>query len=133
MPSTHTTHLQTCLSLARKSPPKPTNFRVGALLLLRPVNPNPDSSSSSPSEEEILSTGYTLELTGNTHAEQCALAKYATEHNLPEERVGEVLPSTPEKEVVIYTTLEPCGKRLSGNISCVQRIIRTRKDGKRGG
>lgn len=122
MSTTNLTHLQTCLSLARKSPPKPTNFRVGALLLLRQSNNN--------EEDKILSTGYTLELPGNTHAEQCCLAKYASSHSLPEERVGEVLPpppdSTDDKEVVLYVTMEPCGKRLSGNLPCVQRIIQTR-------
>lgn len=125
----HTKNLQTCLSLARNSPPKPTNFRVGAILLLRPTTKDPEQESES--EQTILSTGYTLELPGNTHAEQCALTKYATSHSLPEESVGEILPppDSTGKEVVLYVTMEPCGKRLSGNLPCVQRIIQTRGAG----
>jgi pyrimidine deaminase RibD-like protein len=114
---THLTHLRHALSLARKSTPRPTNFRVGALLVATHTN-------------TILSTGYTLELAGNTHAEQCCLAKLAAAHAVPPERVGDVLP--PRGETVLYTTMEPCAVRLSGNESCVERILRTRVDGGRG-
>jgi pyrimidine deaminase RibD-like protein len=96
------------LDQAYESPPKPTNFRVGALLV--------DADSGA-----ILSRGYTLECEGNTHAEQCCLLKYAEAHGLPEDRVGEALPP----KTAIYTTMEPCGVRLSGNLPCVDRIIRT--------
>jgi len=99
--------MQYALSLARKSPPKPTNYRVGAVIL--------DASAN-----EILATGYTLELEGNTHAEQCCLIKLSKQHDVPEERLSEVLP----ENTVLYTTVEPCGKRLSGNLPCVERILR---------
>ena len=112
----HLSYLRQALDLARKSPPKPTNFRVGALLVSCPNN---DASSA-----KVLSTGYTLELEGNTHAEQCALAKLALQHSIPESELGNLL--TSEANVTIYTTLEPCGVRLSGNTPCVQRIIATR-------
>jgi pyrimidine deaminase RibD-like protein len=117
-PSTedHLSFLRQALDLARKSPPKSTNFRVGALLVSYPDN---DASSA-----KVLSTGYTLELEGNTHAEQCALAKLALEHSIPESLLCTVL--TSEANVTLYTTLEPCGVRLSGNTPCVQRIIATR-------
>ena len=98
------------LSLARNSPPKPTNFCVGAVLVDEPNN-------------RILSTGYTLELPGNTHAEQCCLLKVAAEHDVPEERVGDFLP----EGTVLYTTMEPCGKRSAGNMPCVERILRTKE------
>jgi len=52
--------------------------------------------------------------------------KLAQAHSLPEERVGEALPPN----TVIYTTMEPCNLRLSGNLPCADRLIRTRgKDG----
>lgn len=95
------------LSLASKSPPKSTNFRVGAILL--------DCSTNT-----IITTGYTLELQGNTHAEQCCLLKLSEKHQVPEELLSEVLP----KNTVLYTTVEPCAKRLSGNRPCVERILR---------
>ncbi len=112
----HLSYLRQALDLARKSPPKPTNFRVGALLV---SYPNDEILSA-----KVLSTGYTLELEGNTHAEQCALSKLASQHSIPESELGTVL--TPEANVTLYTSLEPCGVRLSGNTPCVRRIIATR-------
>jgi len=40
-----------------------------------------------------------------------------------EERLADVLP----EETVLYTTVEPCFKRLSGNLPCVERILRLGK------
>lgn len=102
--------MQQALDLAKQSPPKPTNFRVGALVV--------DYSSN-----EVLATGYTLELPGNTHAEQCCFMKLAEKHKVPEERLSEVLPPT----LALYTTMEPCSFRLSGNLPCVQRVLRLSK------
>lgn len=106
--------MEYALEQARLSPPAPTKFCVGAVLVDADKN-------------EILSTGYSLELPGDrpgdpgkTHAEQCCLIKIAEKHGLPEERIGEVLP----KNTVLYTTMEPCNKRLSGNRTCVERILK---------
>jgi pyrimidine deaminase RibD-like protein len=107
-PDNHMQYMLLALDQAQESPPKPSNFRVGALLV--------DADTGA-----ILSRGYTLECEGNTHAEQCCLLKYAQAHDLPEDRVGEALPPN----TVIYTTMEPCNLRLSGNLPCVDRIIRT--------
>jgi len=117
----HLFYLQQALKLSHLSPPKPTNFRVGAVLVSFP-SPSPAQSTSHPT---VLSTGYTLELPGNTHAEQCALLKLASEHQSLESELHTIL--VPALNVTLYTTLEPCGKRLSGNKSCVERIIETRK------
>jgi len=103
----HLNYMRYALQLARKSPPKPTNYRVGALLVDNTTN-------------EILATGYTLECEGNTHAEQCCFIKLARDHNVLEENLQDVLP----EKAILYTTVEPCGKRLSGNIPCVERILR---------
>ena len=102
----HKGYLRYALEQARRSPPLPTNFCVGAVLV--------DAD-----ENEVLSTGYTLELPGNTHAEQCCFIKVAQAHHIPEERLSEVLP----RNTVLYTTMEPCDKRLSGNKTCVERIL----------
>lgn len=111
-------YLRLALDEAKKSPPKPTNFCVGALLV---------------SSENILSTGYTLELPGNTHAEQCALTKYIRSasgglSDLNDMLEGEQLNILlgPDANATVYTTMEPCSHRLSGNASCVSRIIATR-------
>lgn len=117
----HIKYLNLALAEARKSPPKPTNFRVGCVLV----------SFENPSAPRIVSTGYTLELEGNTHAEQCALSKLATSHSIPETSLPDVL--TPAAQVWLYSSLEPCGKRLSGNTPCVQRIIATRTNHPEGG
>jgi sphingolipid delta-4 desaturase len=104
----HMQYMRLALDQAQESQPKPTNYRVGALLV--------DSNTGA-----ILSRGYTLECEGNTHAEQCCLMKYAQAHHLPEDLAGHALPPS----TVLYTTMEPCNLRLSGNLPCVDRIIRT--------
>ncbi|KAK4149590.1 bifunctional protein RIB2 [Chaetomidium leptoderma] len=106
-PDDHKAYMRLALEQAHKSPPKPTNYRVGAVLV--------DSAAN-----EILATGYTLELPGNTHAEQCCFLKLAEKHGVLEESLKSVLPS----ELALYTTVEPCSKRLSGNIPCVERVLR---------
>ncbi|PYH99609.1 putative DRAP deaminase [Aspergillus ellipticus CBS 707.79] len=128
MPSPHLKLMRTCLSLAERSPPRPTNFRVGALLLSRADPP----SSPDYSDDHLLSSGYTMELAGNTHAEQCCLSNFAAVHGVPDDRIAEVLPTSPDRKLVMYVTMEPCGKRLSGNLPCVQRIIQTRDGGRQG-
>jgi len=112
----HKAYMEYALEQARQSPPAPTKFCVGAVLVDADKN-------------EILSTGWSLELPddnpadpGKTHAEQCCFIKVARRYNLPEERLGEVLP----KNTVLYTTMEPCNKRLSGNKPCVDRILALR-------
>lgn len=106
-PGDHKAYMQNALSLARRSPPKSTNYRVGALIL--------DADNNT-----ILATGYTLELEGNTHAEQCCLMKLAKRYNMGEEQLAAVLP----ENTVLYTTVEPCAMRLSGNLPCVDRILK---------
>ncbi|KAI1496692.1 cytidine deaminase-like protein [Biscogniauxia marginata] len=106
MAGDHEAYMRLALSLATKSPPKPTNYRVGALVVEVATN-------------EILATGYTLELPGNTHAEQCCFEKLAEKYSVAATHLSEALPG----EVVLYTTVEPCSKRLSGNLPCVDRIL----------
>lgn len=83
---------------ADKCGPTKTAFSVGAVLV---------------NGTEVLSVGHSRELPGNTHAEQCALEKYFETHN-----TDKVPPGT-----VIFTTMEPCSFRLSGNLPCLQRIM----------
>ena len=102
----------------------PTAFSVGCVIAVNGTElcrelPEVDE----PMEPLLLTTGYSRELPGNTHAEECAMEKLArhcarTPHvyNISEARQREPL------ELVLYTTMEPCSERLSGNLPCAQRI-----------
>lgn len=110
----HEAFMNLALLTAQKSPPAGNKFCVGAVLV------NEDTG-------EVLSTGYSLEYPrdykgdkGTTHAEQCCFIKIADQNNLPEELIHEVLPPN----TVLYTTMEPCNERLSGNMTCATRILR---------
>lgn len=88
------------LDQANSSEPVPSAFCVGAVLVS--------------SESEVLATGYSRELPGNTHAEACAIDKYLAQPDADESKL---------RGAAIYTTMEPCSVRLSGNIPCVERIL----------
>ncbi|EXK29907.1 hypothetical protein FOXG_11610 [Fusarium oxysporum f. sp. lycopersici 4287] len=110
----HVAFMEFALIHAKKSRPAANKFCVGAVLV--------DATKG-----RVISTGYSLEYPqdykgdpGTTHAEQCCFIKIADEHNLPEERIHEVLPT----DTSLYTTMEPCNERLSGNMTCVTRILR---------
>ncbi|EFY89796.1 hypothetical protein J3458_003423 [Metarhizium acridum] len=113
----HHSFMEYALKQARLSPAAHAEFCVGAVLVDSQVN-------------RILSAGYSMELPspvgdqGNTHAEQCCFIKVALAHNLPpahaEDHIRHVLPA----RTVLYTTMEPCSHRLSGNTTCVERILK---------
>ncbi|KAK4455147.1 cytidine deaminase-like protein [Podospora aff. communis PSN243] len=110
----HEAFMEFALVQARKSPPASNKFCVGAVLV--------DADTG-----KVLSTGYSLEYPrdykgdrGTTHAEQCCFIKIADAYGLPEERIHEVLPAN----TALYTTMEPCNERLSGNTTCATRILR---------
>ncbi|KLU92151.1 cytidine and deoxycytidylate deaminase zinc-binding domain-containing protein [Magnaporthiopsis poae ATCC 64411] len=113
-PRDHRALMEQALGQARLSPPKPSNYRVGAVLV--------DASTGS-----VLATGFSLELPGNTHAEQCCFIKLAQQHGVAEEALVDALQQQqPTPRLALYTTMEPCSERLSGNLPCVQRILRLR-------
>lgn len=105
----HSAAMRHALALARKSPPKPSNFCVGAVLVTL-------------EDGRITSEGYTLECPGNTHAEESCFIKLAEQHSTTEEKLADVM-TTPH---ALYTTMEPCFKRLSGKLPCVERVLRQR-------
>ncbi|ORX66731.1 hypothetical protein DL89DRAFT_305234 [Linderina pennispora] len=59
---------------------------------------------------QVLSTGYSRQFPGNTHAEQCALMALADKN-------------ISTANTTMYTTMEPCSTRLSGNVPCVKRVL----------
>lgn len=115
----HTHYLTLALTEARKSPPKPTNFCVGALLVSPSKTRTNFQATCSTCDPRILVTGYTLECPGNTHAEQSCFIKLAKEYGCEEDELGESLPG----DVVLYTTMEPCNERSVGNTPCTERIL----------
>ncbi|CUM68300.1 uncharacterized protein PRCAT00006022001 [Priceomyces carsonii] len=91
--------MELAIKEARKCGETQTQFNVGAVLVYDGVT---------------LETGHSRELPGNTHAEQCALEKYYKKTN-----------SDVPMGCEIYTTMEPCTLRLSGNLPCTDRILKT--------
>ena len=83
---------------SKKSIPVPSAYCVGAVLV-----------QHCHEDTTILATGFSREIEGNTHAEECCLLKLKD--------------STLAKGAHIYTTMEPCGERLSGKTPCATRLI----------
>ncbi|KAJ2555248.1 DRAP deaminase [Coemansia sp. RSA 1933] len=77
----------------RKCTSVDTAFNVGAVITTR--------------DGQVVATGYSRKYPGNTHAEQCALMDLDNQ----------------ARDLVMYTTMEPCSARLSGNKPCSQSII----------
>ncbi|ODV85665.1 hypothetical protein CANARDRAFT_22463 [[Candida] arabinofermentans NRRL YB-2248] len=93
-------HMKLALKEAEKCPATKTSFRVGAILTYK---------------GEIISKGYSNELPGNTHAEENCINKYLQKYNnLP---IG----------CELFTTMEPCIKRLSGKKSCTNIILENKE------
>jgi len=112
-PGSYKAYMQYAIEQARKSPPSPSKFCVGAVLVDADAN-------------QILATGFSEELPrdrpgdpGSTHAEHCCFIKVANQHGIHDFDVAEVLPPN----TVLYTTMEPCNERLSGSRTCVERIL----------
>ncbi|SPO27965.1 related to CAX4 - required for full levels of dolichol-linked oligosaccharides [Ustilago trichophora] len=112
----HYAMMEIALNEADKSPPTDTAFCVGCVIC-----PSSDADISS-FASEILATGFSRELPGNTHAEQCALDKLASEFKPSSKSENDSTVQTLELD--LYTTMEPCSERLSGNLPCVQRILK---------
>lgn len=116
----HLRFLRLALDEARKCKPTPTAFCVGCVITTK----LPDTS-----EPVVLSTGFSRELPGNTHAEANALTKAA---QLSGTQLQALFPDIPPDELLIdtllanseiYTTLEPCSIRTSGLAPCSSAII----------
>lgn len=111
-------YMLSAIAEAKKCPPSRTSYSVGAILV--------DSSSGT-----VLSTGYSRELPGNTHAEECCFLKHFGQllnQDLDQAVLLKDLLSkftekrTPVVDAVLYTTMEPCVHRNSGKSSCLELI-----------
>lgn len=85
---------QACL-LAQECVSVPSAYNVGAIIA--------DEAGI------VVSTGFSRELPGNTHAEEVALTKAIN--------IGADL-----RSATLYTSMEPCARRLSGKTPCVTLI-----------
>jgi diaminohydroxyphosphoribosylaminopyrimidine deaminase/5-amino-6-(5-phosphoribosylamino)uracil reductase len=85
--------LRATIELSRRCPPSSTAFSVGAVIV--------------GADGAVLATGYSRESDPHDHAEEAALAKLG----------GRALP-----DATIYSSLEPCLRRLSRPRSCCELI-----------
>ena len=110
----HVRWLRQALCCARNAEAKLTNFRVGCVIV-------------DPEADELVVDGFTGAEEGNTHAEQSCLIRMAKKMSTDEMRS---LPAGNDdrpkgfitRELDLYTTMEPCWHRLSGNVSCADLI-----------
>jgi len=86
--------LRAAIELSRRCPPSDTAFSVGAIIV--------------GADGGVLATGYSRESDPHDHAEEAALAKLA----------GRELPGA-----TIYSSLEPCLRRLSRPRGCAELIL----------
>jgi len=115
--------MRCALEEARKCTTVPTAYDVGCVIV----------SSGETGERKIISTGYSREFPGNTHAEECALRKLGVDregtttasHNSAavKDNDGDDCALGRAKGTTLYTTMEPCSLRLSGNRPCSSRCI----------
>ncbi|KAL8307524.1 hypothetical protein RB593_006083 [Gaeumannomyces tritici] len=112
-PGDHDAFMELAIEEAKKSQPDPGKFAVGAVLV--------DADTG-----QVLSSGFYLEYpddylgdVGSTHAERSCFIKIAEAYGIPEDRIHKVLPPN----TAVYTTLEPCSARPSGDTPCISRIL----------
>jgi len=115
--------MKIALDEADKCTPIPTAFCVGCVIVVQV------RSATDAEEKMILSTGYSRELVGNTHAEANALVKA---QELSSAELEKFFPEgTPSdggvrrllEEADVYTTLEPCSVRTSGLPACADALV----------
>ena len=99
--------LREAIELSRCCPPSDTAFSVGAVLV----------SGDQARESSVIATGFSRERDPHDHAEETALVKAtegAADAELAEARLA---------DATMYSSLEPCLRRLSRPRSCAQLIV----------
>lgn len=97
----------------------PTAYNVGAVLVAHVgALDAPPSSVGDAAWRLSYRTGHSREAPGNTHAEQVAIAKWATTCMVAPHSSADA-----PRRWTLYTTMEPCSKRLSGLQPCTDRFL----------
>jgi pyrimidine deaminase RibD-like protein len=98
--------LAAAIDLSRRCPPSGSAFSVGAVLVA--------------ADGSVIATGYSRERDGHDHAEEVALARAAAAPP-----GGEPLPAVGGglAAATMYSSLEPCRRRLSRPRSCSELIV----------
>ncbi|KAK3812081.1 MAG: cytidine deaminase-like protein [Benniella sp.] len=133
----HIHFMKLAIAQANLSIPVDSAYCVGAVLV-QETHPDPDSDLPQEDRFRVVTTGYSREMPGNTHAEECCLLKLAAlEDEAKEEEkdigakagegsgagTGVGTLSKLQKEWIMYSTMEPCSTRLSNHRSCSDRLI----------
>jgi pyrimidine deaminase RibD-like protein len=100
----HTKTMALAVKESLKCIPCDTAYNVGAVIV---------SQSG-----QVLSTGYSRELAGNTHAEECCIIKLKMKYFTSD--ISDLYNLL--RGSTLYTTMEPCGLRLSGKHCCADLI-----------
>ena len=87
--------LRKTIELAKRCPPAHNAFSVGAIIVA--------------ADGTEIATGYSRETDAKVHAEEAALTKAGNDHRLP--------------TATLYSSLEPCGERMSRPRPCAELII----------
>ncbi|KAG8989342.1 hypothetical protein FRB90_002293 [Tulasnella sp. 427] len=120
----HVQYMKLALDEARKCEPTPTAFCVGCLIVIPGVEFDIPPGILN-EYKDVLSTGYSRELSGNTHAEANALTKALA--NSETKIGGDRIPVEGLLTLSdVYTTLEPCSVRLSGLAPCADALVKAK-------
>jgi diaminohydroxyphosphoribosylaminopyrimidine deaminase/5-amino-6-(5-phosphoribosylamino)uracil reductase len=99
--------LAAAIDLSRQCPPSPSAFSVGAILVA--------------ADGSVIATGYSRECDRRDHAEEVALGRAAAAAPgggpSPAQAAGGLAAAT------MYSSLEPCRRRLSRPRSCSELIV----------
>ena len=102
--------LRWAIELSRLCPPSASAFSVGAVIVGE--------------DGEVLATGFSREQEDHDHAEEVALRKLAQARLAPGRLApGKLGPDPRLRHATLYSSLVPCGERVSRPVTCVQHIV----------